>query len=215
MPAFCMGVMAMRLQRRGFDCRLSGYSAVSSGLEVNAHRLAAFIDELAVPCLSVVGHSLGGVVALHAIERYGLTQVKRLVMLGCPYRDSYAARYLARVRLGRRLLGRTTRDWLALDKPPAPRGTEVGVIAGTREFGIGMLVARGLPTPHDGLIRVAETKVDGMADFASLHVCHSSMPFSPLVCQVVERFLRQGRFQSEPESAVASPIARPSMSEEP
>jgi len=185
----------MRLRRRGFACRSFGYNAVSAGLEANATRLQRYIDGLNTRSVALVGHSLGGVLALYTIVRYPLPQVKRIVMSGSPYVDSYAARRLSRTRLGRRMLGRTAHDWLELDKPRPPSRTQVGVIAGTRELGIGMLVARGLPHPHDGLICVSETRVNPMTDFISLHVCHSSMPFSSEVCDAAARFLRDGRFQ--------------------
>lgn len=199
MPAAVMLLLERRLERAGFRCTRFGYASARSGLTENSERLAAFVRGLGGLQVHLVGHSLGGVVALHATAAHRLAQVRRIVLLGSPYRDSFAAHGMARSGLGRWMLGKTVPQWLAGSKPPAPPGTEVGVIAGTRAAGLGMLVAPGMPRPHDGVIRTEETRVPGMADYAEARICHVGMLLSKPVGCLVAQFLAEGRFASTEE----------------
>ena len=194
MPAWIMVPLQLRLQRCGFGCLRFGYASARDDLATNAERLARFIETAKLTRIHLVGHSLGGVLALHATTRFALRAVHRIVMLGSPYRDSYTARELARRDWGRRALGRTVPEWLAAERIAIPDGVEVGVIAGTVAFGLGALVARELPRPHDGVISVAETPVGGMKASAQIAVSHSQLVVSRRVGRLVCRFLRHGDF---------------------
>jgi pimeloyl-ACP methyl ester carboxylesterase len=196
MPAWIMIPLQLRLARSGFSVLRFGYPSVRASLGENAERLARFVESGRFERIHFVGHSLGGVLALHATSRFALRAVHRIVMLGSPYRDSYAARGLARSAWGRRALGRTVPEWLASERNAIPDGVEVGVIAGTVACGLGAVVARGLPRPHDGVISVAETPVQGMKASVEIAVSHSAMVVSGNVARLVCRFLRHGDFQS-------------------
>jgi pimeloyl-ACP methyl ester carboxylesterase len=196
MPSAVMFVLERQLERAGFLCTRFGYASGRAGLEENSERLAAFVRGLGRREVYLVGHSLGGVVALHAAATHRLTQVRRIVLLGSPYRDCFVARRVGRMALGRRLVGRTVPQWLASAKPPAPPGTDVGVIAGTRAAALVMLLAPGMPRPHDGVIRTEETRVPGMAAYAEVPICHVGMVVSRRVGRLVARFLAHGRFGS-------------------
>src|SRR5690606_33408352 len=127
MPAAVMLVLERRLERAGFRCTRFGYPSARAGLDQNSKRLAAFVRELDAREVYLVGHSLGGVLALHAVATHALSQVRRIVLLGSPYRDCFVAHRVRRAALGRWLVGKTVPQWLACVKPPAPPGTEVGV----------------------------------------------------------------------------------------
>ncbi len=70
---------------------------------------------------------------------------------------------------------------------------EVGVISGTRSFGLGRMI-RDVPQPNDGVIAVAETLLPGMRDQLSLSVSHSEMLISAEVAKQVCAFLQRGSF---------------------
>jgi pimeloyl-ACP methyl ester carboxylesterase len=195
MPAWVMRPLEWRLARCGFSSVRFAYASMRANLDDNAARLARFIAASGLVRVHLVGHSLGGVLALHATARFELAAVHRIVMLGSPYRDSYAARKLARTGLGRRMLGRTIPQWLASARLPIPAGVEVGVIAGTANVGLGALVARGLPRPHDGVVCVQETIVGGAKANAQVATSHSLMLLSGEVGRNVCRFLRGGEFE--------------------
>ncbi|MCC7079613.1 MAG: alpha/beta fold hydrolase [Burkholderiales bacterium] len=201
-PACAMLLVQRRVERAGLRCMRFGYAATRSGLEDNSRRLASVVRALRWERVCIVGHSLGGVIALHAVATHRLTKVCRIVMMGSPYGDSFAARSLARWRLGRWMLGKTVPAWLACEKPQPPQGVEVGVITGTRAVGLGTLVAPDMPRPHDGVIRTQETRVPGMRAQVELPVSHIGMAFSRRVGDLVVRFLLQGRFESADDAPV-------------
>lgn len=203
MPAWVMLPLRYRLARCGFACTCFGYASARAGLDANAARLARSIETCGSDRVHLVGHSLGGALALHATASHALRRVHRVVMMGSPYRDSYAARVLARSDIGRRMLGQTVPEWLSCPRLAIPPGVEVGVIAGTVAFGLGAIVARDMPRPHDGVIRVAETAVDGMKESIEVAVSHSHLLLSKAVGRLVCSFLRHGQF------AVEAPAAEP------
>ena len=59
---------------------------------------------------------------------------------------------------------------------------------------LGRVVARGLPTPNDGTVCVAETELAAACDRIVLPVTHTSMLFSPRVARQTATFLRCARF---------------------
>jgi hypothetical protein len=118
-----------------------------------------------------------------------------VVLLGVPYGDGYARRALAASRLGARMLGRSIGEWIDIRKPANIPGREIGVIAGSLSRGLGRVVARGLPTPNDGVVTVAETELAAACDRIVLPVSHSGMLLSRRVARQSGAFLRAGRFE--------------------
>ncbi|MBI4190888.1 MAG: alpha/beta hydrolase [Betaproteobacteria bacterium] len=191
--------LLMELQRRylaraGFDAVSYSYPSMRLTLTENADRLARFARSLAAPCIHWVGHSLGGLVILRMLEREPALPPGCVVLLGVPYRDSYAGRALARNVFGARALGRSIREWLDSKKPAQFPGRKIGVIAGSIGVGLGRVVARGLPAPNDGVVTVAETELEAACDRIVLPVNHTGMLLSRRVARQTEAFLRDGRF---------------------
>jgi len=140
------------------------YASIGDGLEHNANRLVSLCREQETEPLHLVGHSLGGLLILAALERNKDLKVQRVVLIGSPYAGITAADALARSRIGEKMLGRTLNDWMRIPRPSIPNGAELGVIAGNVPFGLGRLVAR-LPKPNDGVVLVEETRVPGAERF--------------------------------------------------
>jgi hypothetical protein len=99
-------------------------------------------------------------------------------------------------------MGASVAEWLRSARPGNLARYEIGVIAGDRGMGLGMLVARDLPQPHDGTISVCETMVPGAREHIVLRVSHSEMVISVQVVRQIAEFLRRGRF-ARPEAAWA------------
>ncbi len=47
---------------------------------------------------------------------------------------------------------------------------------------------------HDGTVRVAETRLDGMVGFAEVDASHTFLMNHPATRELVSRFLKTGRF---------------------
>jgi len=193
------GIVMELLRRRVARCgyRALGYSYPSMRLTLaeNAERLARYCRELAAPRVNFVGHSLGGLIVLRALERATGFTPGRVVLTGTPFVESLAARRLARLPGGRSALGRGMLEWLDSARPAPGAGCEIGVIAGKLPIGLGRLVAPDLPKPCDGVVSVAETRVPAMRDHIVLNVSHAGMLISRAVARQVCAFLRDGAFE--------------------
>ncbi len=194
MNGVAMLPLAWQLARRGFDVVRFSYASVRDGLDQNAGRLASLCREQGTEPLHLVGHSLGGLLILAALEKNKDLKAQRVVLIGSPYAGMTAAVGLAQTAIGKRMLGRTLNDWMRLPRPSIPNGVELGVIAGDIPFGLGRLVA-DLPKPNDGVVGVDETRVPGAKESIVLHINHIGMLVSPAVARAAGAFLRNGTFR--------------------
>ncbi len=201
MSGWLLKPLARRIERCGFQAHLFSYHDLRWPLSRNAELLVRFIEALPGP-LHFVAHSLGGLVVLEALGRVPPGRVGRLVFLGTPYQGCRVAEQLASSPLTRWLLGRSVLEGLLTACPRWEGAGELGVIAGDRPLGLGMIVGRP-PRPHDGTVGVEETRIPGAADTLVLPVTHTEMLFSAQVAHQVCAFLRQGRF-ARPVVAEAS-----------
>jgi len=186
MPSVIMRPLAARLARAGFRTRRLAYSGRRS-LEVAMERLAR---ERAAP--HFVGHSLGGVLILDTLSRHPEVAAGRIVLIGAPVNGCLAGMRLGTWRIGRWMLGASASRWetcAARWQRPEP----LGVIAGTRPIGLGRLLG-ALPGENDGVVRVEETSIEGMAERVLVPQGHSMLAVSARVSGLVERFLRAGCF---------------------
>ena len=182
--------LAAKLRAEGFAPTIFAYDSILKGPEAALPALLETIDRLAP--VGLVGHSLGGLMALEGLKLAPGLKVDRVVCLGSPLRGSFTARHLSHNRalcyaLGRSqgLLTRGLEGW----EGPA----EVGVIAGTAPRGLGRLVAR-LQGPNDGTVLVSETQLPGVKDHCLVPCGHTELAFANEPARQVARFLRTGAF---------------------
>lgn len=193
-PGLVMSPLAARLAAEGFRCHLFRYAGRDHPLEANAERLLRFAR--ARGPAHFVGHSLGGLVILEALDGAPEMATGNVVLLGTPVRGSFAARRFAGHRFGRWLLGRSASLWRERGAARWMRPEPLGVIAGTMPLGLGRALGR-LPGANDGVVCVDETAIEGLRERIALPVSHSAMILSARVAAQTAEFLRHGRFRHD------------------
>ena len=108
-PGLVMMPLAGRLAREGLRCHRFRYRGRRSPLAANAEELARFART--VGPAHFIGHSLGGLVILQALNDHPEITIGNVVVLGTPARGSFSGRRLARHRIGRWMLGETQPLW--------------------------------------------------------------------------------------------------------
>jgi len=183
------------LERAGYSTRTLSYHSVSRDPEHNAALVAEAARDIGCEVVHLVGHSLGGLLVLTALERNPGLPRGRVVMMGTPLNGSAVARNVSHFPGGDWLLGES-RNILERGIHGVLGGREAGMIAGRLAFGLGSLIAH-LEHPHDGTVAVSETRHPDLAGHVVLPVTHMSMLVSSRVHEQVSHFLKEGRFSME------------------
>lgn len=187
-----VGPLAWRLRARGFSVDTFGYASVFGGPDVAVPQLLQRLKDSGP--VALVGHSLGGLVALEALRRQPDLPVSRVVCLGSPLRGSGTARTLAEHGWSM-ALGRSSE--LLLDGLPAWEGrAQVGLIAGSVPHGLGSLLG-AIGDSSDGTVALDETRLPGLADHCVVAASHSGLVFSPDAARQTAAFLRDGCFRPD------------------
>lgn len=194
-----MTPLRYRLERvHGYEAYAFTWPSVRGTLAENTELLADFVGELGPAPLHLVGHSLGGVLALKLLAQGGAFPPGRVVCLGSPLCGSRAAASLRAHRWGMPVLGNTIGTCVLDDSASrwarAVAGSrEIGIIAGTRPLGVGRWITT-FDEPNDGTVAVSETRFPGAADHLELEVTHMGMLLSRRVADQTAAFLRHGSF---------------------
>ena len=196
MNRFAMLPLVRAFKHAGFAPLAPTYRSMQSTLAENVERLARQIASLSARRIHLVGHSLGGLLALALLQRQPVEEPRlgRVVLLGAPVAGCASARALAGHAGGRWLLGNSVPLWSRPPLQAVPQGREVGAIAGSRRIGLARLVI-GMAGEHDGVVHIEETRIPGLADHLLLPVSHSGMLLSAAVAAQCVAFLRDGRFR--------------------
>jgi triacylglycerol lipase len=188
------------LRRAGYEVINRTYPALRLPIPLIAEDVARLLEPYRDRAVSIVAHSMGGLVARAYLGRYRTDNVRRLVMIATPNQGAWLAAHLhAHRRLGPmyRLLFAANAAQLL---PEAVKGLplpccEFGVIAGGTGRDCGF--ARYLPGDNDGTVCVTETHLPGEADFVLVPHSHAFIMNGRATIDAVLRFLETGRFRSE------------------
>ena len=194
-----MVMMKYRLQKEyGFDVHLFNYPSVKGTLDDNARRLSGFIRDLGLDETHVIGHSLGGVIALRMYAIDDDAVPGRIVCMGSPLTGSRAAEFLSTQNWAEPILGESLPAGVvheAANKWASHvcEQRDVGSIAGTMPMGVGRLIT-SFEGDNDGTVAVAETRLEGAKDHICLPVSHTNMLLSSDVVDQAVAFLSRGEF---------------------
>lgn len=187
MGRHAMVSLSRRLRRAGFSVECFAYNTVTGSLDTAATRLRTRITKDERP-VALVGHSLGGLVSLHAVQGLPGGQVQAVVLLGSPYQGAEAGVKLRKLTGGpRSIIARALAEWAALDSKPTVQAP-VFTLVGTRSAGLGRVVC-GFTEPNDGTVTVAETHYPG-ATSRQMNVSHTGMLFDEQVATQVATWLQ-------------------------
>ncbi len=185
--------LARQLRLDGFLADTFGYPSLRGGPEAAVAKLRAHIESTAADGpVHVIGHSLGGLVALECARALAPESLGRIVCLGSPLRGSDSARSMSRHWGTGWLLGDSA-ELLQRGVGAWDGQCEVGVIAGRMPVGLGALFG-SLTLPHDGTVCVAETELAGVTDHRVIPASHTGLLFSRAASDACIAFLRHGRF---------------------
>ena len=201
MPGAGMMYIKHRLEEDyGYSVDLFSYAPVIETLNDIAAKLGDFVAAGDQPA-HLVGHSLGGVVALRLLALGHPARVARVVCIGSPLCGSRAAYRLNQLDWGNLILGKAVAAGVIGDvaetwASEVARTTDIGVIAGDMPVGFGRFVA-GFDEPNDGTVAVSETRMRGAKDHLVMPVSHVGMLLSRDVVDQTAAFLKRGEFLRE------------------
>lgn len=182
--------LAARLRAAGFETEVFGYPSVFGGPDVAVPRLIARLQD-SEP-VALLGHSLGGLVALQALTLSPELPVTRVVCLGTPLRGSDAARGLAGHAWTAPALGRSA-GLLQAGFDRWEGKAAVGMVAGNVAHGLGRHFTR-FDGESDGTVAMEETRLPGLSDHCVVASSHSGLVFSAEAARQAIHFLQAGRF---------------------
>jgi pimeloyl-ACP methyl ester carboxylesterase len=182
----------------GMRALLFSYPSVRGTLDENAAALASFINDEGIEATHIVGHSLGGIVALRMYANHAAVPPGRVVCLGSPLTGSRSAEFLSRQDWAEPILGHSLSKG-TLDEPASAWAQavcddrDVGVIAGNASIGLAQFVAE-FEEENDGTVAISETQLDGIRDHLIMPVSHNGMLLSSRVVDQAAAFLKRGEF---------------------
>ena len=194
-----MRSLAGRLTAAGFRVHNLHYDSLRRDPAALTADLDAMLAECCADAVRVhfVTHSFGGVLLRAYLAEHALANRGRVVMLAPPNRGSELGDVVAHSRILRAALGPTGCQLgtspTSLPNRLPPADFELGVVAGTRSWNpLGSWLIRDA---DDGIVSVASTRLEGMADFIVLPVSHTGMLRSARAAAQAAHFLRFGRFE--------------------
>ncbi len=172
-----MTLLQNRFKKAGYSSSRFRYKSINTTPVDNAHKLAEYINQIESDQIHFVCHSLGGLVLRHCLNLHPLDKPGNIVMLGTPNQTSIAAKTLSSWPGGSLLLGKSVDNGLLGPLPAWSGKQNIGVVAGDLRLGMGLIIPN-IPTPSDGTVSVAETRLAGMRDHITLHASHFGLLLS-------------------------------------
>jgi hypothetical protein len=196
-----MGRIERALRQDGYHVVNAGYPSRHKSIEelTRDHLAPLIAAHRDAPRLHFVTHSLGGILLRLHLRDHAVPNLGRVVMLAPPNAGSELADHLKSNGLYRTATGPAGQQLgpgsLPVLAGPWPvHAGELGIIAGDRS--LNPWFSSHLPGPDDGKVTVVSARLEGMADFVTVHSSHTWLAWRGRVIDEIRRFLRTGRFAS-------------------
>jgi len=192
----CMSAMAETLEQAGFHTFQFDYPSTQVSIPDAAEYLHQTIESLeGIEELSIVAHSMGGLVTRAYFAEHHDPRFRRVVMVGTPNHGAELADLVHRNFLVRTAAGPGGRQLVTdpeglIPSLPAPK-CEFAIIAGARNNPAGWNPF--IPGDDDGTVTVESTRLVGAADFSTVQTTHTSLLRNREALDQTLRFLGEGR----------------------
>lgn len=207
----CMTTVAAAAQAAGYETFQFNYPSTQITIPEAAEYLNQSIKSLdGIEELSIIGHSMGGLVTRAYFAQHCDPRIKRVVMLGTPNKGAELADLLYRSIVIRTASGPGGRQLVTdpqglIPLLPAPK-CEFAIIAGGRGNQAGWNPF--LSGDDDGTVTVESTRLIGAADFSIVRTTHTLMLGSPEVIDQALRFIAEGRLVADRDpEPIREPVA--------
>ena len=182
--------LAIRLRTLGFAPSIFAYDSILKG---PGAAMPALLDTIQrTKPAYMVGHSLGGLLALETLHWAPDLRIERVACLGSPLRGSATARHMAKHPVLRHALGHSS-EMLTRGFEAWTGKAQVGMVAGIAPRGLGRLVAP-LRGQSDGTVLLSETQLPGLAAHCTVSCGHTELAFAEAPARRVAQFLHTGGF---------------------
>lgn len=190
-----MRFLGNQLKKLGFQVHYIFYQSVLKNSVQNAKVIHKKILKLNLPDLHIIAHSLGGIITMHLFDQFDDIPQGKVVMLGSPVNGSFVAQKVQKWPIISPLLSQSMPSALSGENiPPWSCGRDWGMIAGTRNQGLGLLTG-GLPGENDGSVLMEETLHPKQTDHIKVNTSHTGLLFSKEVAQLCNAFLQTSKFK--------------------
>ena len=195
-----MRVLGHRLKKLGYRVHYFKYPTLITTFEENISSFSLFLKKFHSP-FAIIGHSLGSLIILKALEKWEPEQLKRVIAIAPPFHGSRIVQYLA-AHNASFLLGKSQKALMPNFNRYWKFSIPLGIIAGTSNQGLTALLLESITGTidknaliGDGTVYLDETKLQGYTDFITLNRSHSMILFdsqTPLLCDL---FIRKSYFR--------------------
>jgi hypothetical protein len=191
-----MAVVAWRFEEAGYRVHSFSYSQRTESLDDLSAGLHEFIEEgVDTPVYHLIAHSLGNIIIRNGFKQTYREGLGRIVMIAPPNRPAELAQLFEDNPIYQWMTGDSGQklaDPSFYQELPIPT-VEFGVIAGSITYGI------GFDGPNDGVVKVENTKLEGMADWIVLEHTHTFIMTAQDTFERCLNFIETGAF--EPSAA--------------
>jgi pimeloyl-ACP methyl ester carboxylesterase len=200
--SYIMRYLAKKFNKAGYDVHLFDYNSIRYSEQTLA-KLHALLQSLGNKPVSLVGHSMGGLVIRNYIDHYQkdttLQSIQSVVTIATPHYQSLCAHNLAN-SFFRKHLGSAGESGLTCDIAPWQGNIPMGCIAGLNKS---LLSANFFAIKHrhtgdyDGTVFLREAILENCHDFVTLKGSHTGMLFQANVARQCLHFLEKQQFDKE------------------